>query len=93
MNNSQQIFKGTDWINLVVAIDIIGDMIAYWCHQRRIESNKTPSSAPLLQEIDNTILRLGAERLLVYNSGKNHSVIIKAYTEYGPFLKKINKVE
>lgn len=83
MIDSQGRFHGTDWLKLETAIEIIGDMIAYYSSLKAIPGVTSDE----INEFNNKIIALGKERQGCYDISINDKIIIKAYTEYGPFLK------
>jgi len=93
MQNAVGEFNGTDWRSLEFALEVIGDTIAYWINQLKLENEKVSPSKETLAKIETTVLQLGTERLQCYNSKFNHTVITKAYTVYAPFLKSIREAE
>lgn len=60
-------------------------MIAYYS---MLEENPSLSQEESL-EIERRIDELGAERQMCYDITQNEQVIVKAYTQYGPFLKAL----
>lgn len=85
MIDAQGRFHGTDWLRLETAIEIIGDMIAYYCSVE-LRSGKTKKE---IAEYEMQIYLLGQERQRCYSYGENKEVIDKAYNVYGPFLKAL----
>lgn len=88
MIDSQGRFHGTDWLRLETAIEIIGDMIAYYSSLEEKPGITEEEAA----ECDRQIYLLGQERQQCYDISISKEVIDKAYNIYGPFLKaRINE--
>jgi hypothetical protein len=85
MKSTTTVFRGTEWLKLETAIEIIGDMISYYS----MLDNQPGNSEQMALEYYNKILQLGKERQGCYDSKNNSEIIIKAFTVYGPFLKSI----
>lgn len=85
MIDSQGRFYGTDWLRLETAIEIIGDMIAYYSSLKA----KPGVTNQEIQEFNSNIISLGKERQQCYDIRISKEVIDKAYNVYGPFLKAL----
>ena len=87
MIDSQGRFYGTDWLRLETAIEIIGDMIAYYCSLRAKPGVTKEENEEYIMQI----ISLGQERQQCYDIQISKEVIDKAYNVYGPFLKALRE--
>lgn len=79
------------WLKLTTAVDIIGDMIAYYHGPLCEELVKADPDKSVIDELTNKVDELGQERRKCYKEGEQDEVILKAYTIYGPFLKNLRQ--
>jgi hypothetical protein len=81
-------FGNKDWLRLETTIETIGNMIAYQCAELYKVVNLDFPDAVVIKEIRAEIKRLNKELLLCYDKDQNPELIVKAYTVYGPLLRR-----
>jgi hypothetical protein len=86
-------FVPTDWLKLETAVEIIGDMIAYYHGMLCEERTKAKQDKAFVEELSTKVHQLCCERRQCYEEGKQIEVIAKAYEVYGPFLKKVRNIQ
>ncbi len=83
-------FRGTDWLTLELAIEVIGDMIGYYS-QSLHSAIERRSNAESVAKIEMELSKLCKERQKCYDSNSNQEVLIKAFAVYAPKLKEISR--
>lgn len=86
------VFVGTEWLKLELAIEIIGDMIAL-NSQRLHMAMAANEEATVISSIEIKIIKLGQERQKCYDYDTNDEIILKAFKDYGPELRRANPSE
>ena len=89
LNIGNSHFIGTEWLKLELAIDLIGDMIAFNSERLHI-AIKSNADEDLIASIENELIKLGHERQRCYECNANDEIILKAHMVYGPELRQIN---
>lgn len=78
----------TEWLQLETAVEVIGQVIAYYVGQVAQErANKVPN-LDRIQEWEQKIKELGRERRACYRAATKETIIAKAYSVYAPFLQE-----
>ena len=83
-------FKGTDWLTLEIAIEVIGDMIGFYSQQLHL-AIKDKADTETIASIEMSIKLLVDERRNCYNINSNQEVITKAFKVYAPKLRELSK--
>ncbi|MVM42098.1 hypothetical protein GO730_37895 [Spirosoma sp. HMF3257] len=78
----------TEWLQLETAVEVIGQVIAFYVGQVAQERNQNAPNVDRIQEWEQKIKDLGKERRACYRAATKEAIIAKAYSVYAPFIQE-----